>query len=109
MEERPQKTLRIASFAVHAARGLIRNSTTRRMAMVVLLACAVIMSIAGSTFLRGMLDPKEHTGSFIIFWLACAWLTLTAVLLAFLDLLLVRVQARAARRALAKRLASEGG
>ena len=52
---------------------------------------------------------------FVVFWLACAWATLLVILLALFDLLLVRAQERAARRALqeeftkrVKRGSSEG-
>ncbi len=103
METPPkEKDLRLASFAAHAARGLIRNQGTRRTAMCVLLAVAALMLIAGSTILRELLEPREHVARFLLFWFVCAWFTVTALLLALLDLLLVRAQARAARRAIAE-------
>ena len=56
------------------------------------------MVIAGSTFLREPLDPRMHGPFwFAIFWLGCGWLTLTSLLLALFDLLLVRAEARGRR------------
>ena len=92
------KNLRIGSFAAHSARGLIRDQTMRRWAMFATLLVAMLLAFAGSTFLQPLLSPREHPGWFILFWLACAWLTLTALFLAFFDLLIVRAQSRAAKR-----------
>jgi drug/metabolite transporter (DMT)-like permease len=98
------KNLRLGSFATHAARGLIRDQNTRRWTMFVTLLVAMLMLFAGSTFLEPLLRPHEHPGWFIFFWLACAWLTLTALLLALFDLLMVRAQSRAAKRQLRETL-----
>jgi Na+/melibiose symporter-like transporter len=98
------RNLRIGSFAAYAARGLIRDQTTRRWAMFFTLSAAMLMLFLGTTFLQPLLSPHEHPAWFILFWLACAWLTLTALLLAFFDLLLVRAQTRAAKRELREKL-----
>jgi len=37
---------------------------------------------------------------FILFWAACGWLTLTAILLAVFDLLMVKMEARKTERSL---------
>lgn len=101
METRPKdKNLRTVSFAAHATRGIIRDQSTRRTAMCLLLATAALMLVAGSTALRELLDPHEHVTRFLLFWFSCGWLTVTALLLAVLDLLLVRAQARAERKAM---------
>jgi hypothetical protein len=89
--------LRIASFAAHAARGVIRDPTTRRWVMFVTVLVAMLMLFAGSTFLEPVLAPHEHPGRFILFWLVCVWFTLTALGLALFDLLIVRAQSRAAK------------
>jgi hypothetical protein len=94
------KNLRIGSFAAHSARGLIRDQTTRRWAMFVALLVAMVMLFLGSTFLQGILSPHEHPGWFVLFWLGCAWLTLTALLLALFDLLMTRARSRGAKREL---------
>ena len=62
------------------------------------------MLFCGATFLAPVLDPKTRPGWFIFYWLACAWVTVTVVLLAIFDLLLVRVQARDEKRVLARKI-----
>ena len=95
-----EKPLRSVSFVVQVTRGVIRDQSTRRKAMLALLAVALLLLLAGSTFLSSILNPREHLGWSLFFWLTCVWLTLTALLLALFDLLIVRIQARKARRAL---------
>ena len=65
---------------------------------------AMLMLFAGSTFLEPLLAPHEHPGRFILFWLGCAWFTLTALGLALFDLLMVRAQSRMAKRDLRETL-----
>jgi hypothetical protein len=77
---------------------LIRDHKTRRKTMV-----AVGLLFSGSTFLRPVLDPRVHPDWFILFWFACAWITLAALLAVF-DMLLVRAQARAAEKLLRKEI-----
>lgn len=101
METRPPpKRLRIVPFSIHATRGLLRDERSRRKTMAFFLLVAVIMLVAGLTVLRPWLNPQEHPWRFILYWLACVWETLLVLLLALLDMLLVRAQARAARRAM---------
>ena len=64
------------------------------------LLVAVVMLVAGLTVLRPWLNPHEHPWRFVLYWLACAWETLLVLLLALLDMLLVRAQARTARKAM---------
>jgi hypothetical protein len=59
----------------------------------------VVMLIAGLTVLRPWLNPHEHPWRFVFFWFACAWEIILVLLLALLDLLLLRAQTRAARKA----------
>jgi hypothetical protein len=94
------KPLQTASFVIHATRGVIRDQAIRRKTMFVLLLCALILLLCGSTLLQSTLNPADHPARFILFWIFCAWVTLTAILLAFFDLLMVRIQARNARREL---------
>jgi len=101
MEKRPEKKhLWMASFAMVTTRGLIRDQKTRRVIMGAALVGALLLIVAGSTFLREALDPKERILAFVLFWIACAWLTILAILLAVFDLLIVRAQSRAARKVL---------
>ena len=100
------KELRTGSFVVHATRGIIRDRTTRRRAMLILLALALLMIVAGSTFLSSLLEPREHPGRFILFWFACAWVTLSALLLALFDVLMVRREVRALHEELERQFAN---
>ena len=101
-----EKKLRSVPFVLHVTRGLIRDRAMRRKVIGGLLIVAVAMMIAGSTFLRALLDPREHFGWFAIFWLACGWFTITSLLLAVFDLLLLRAEGRATRRALREQVHS---
>jgi hypothetical protein len=95
----PEKKLRLGSFAIHATRGLLRDQNSRRKTMAVCVVVAVLMLVAGLTVLRPWLNPHEHAARFIFYWFACAWETLLVFLLALLDLLMIRADARAARQA----------
>jgi len=99
-----EKPLRTTSFVIQASRGLIGDQSTRRKTMFAILLIALVLLFSGSTFLRSALNPREHPGLFIGFWLACAWLTLTALLLAVCDLLMLRIEARKAQRTLREKL-----
>jgi hypothetical protein len=83
---------------------VIRDQNTRRKAMVFLLAIALLLLISGFTFLQSALNPREHPWRVIFFWIACVWLTFTALLLALFDLLVLRSQARRAERELREKL-----
>jgi hypothetical protein len=102
-----EKQLHTTSFIVHATRGMIRDQSTRRKAMLIVLAIALLLLIAGFTFLQPALNPQEHPWRVLFFWIVCIWLTFTALLLALFDLLIVRLQARRAERELRERLKSD--
>ena len=72
--------------------------------MFITLMVAMFMLFSGTTFLQPLLSPREHPGWFILFWVTCAWLTLTALLLALFDLLMLRAQDRAARKILREKV-----
>ena len=95
----PKKNFRVAPFAIHATRGLLRDQRSRRKTMAISLGIALVLLVAGLTVLRPWLDPHEHPWRFILFWLVCAWETVLVLLLALFDMLLIRAQARAARKA----------
>lgn len=101
------RQLRIISFASHAARGILRSRQTRRQAMFWIVIAAVVMLFLGATFLAPVLDPHVRPGWFIFYWAACAWITVTAILLAILDLLMVRAEAREEKRRLAREIIQE--
>jgi hypothetical protein len=102
-----EKQFRTTSFVIHATRGLIRDQNTRRKAMFILLVAALALLLCGSTFLQAILNPREHPGRFIFFWVACGWLALTAILLAIFDLLMVKLEARKAERRLREKLKTD--
>ena len=100
METRPpKKSFWMVPFTVQVTRGLLRDERSRRKTMGISLLVAVIMLVTGLTVLRPWLNAHEHPWRFIFFWFACAWVTLLVLLLALLDLLLIRAQTRAARNA----------
>ena len=106
MDERPpEKKLRVAPFAIHATRGLLRDQKSRRRTMAASIAVALFLLVTGLTVFRSWLDPHEHPWRFTLFWLACAWETVLAILLALFDMLLTRAEERAARKALRGQIA----
>jgi protein-S-isoprenylcysteine O-methyltransferase Ste14 len=105
VENAPQdKRLQWISFVTQVARGAIRDPKVRRKAMFGALLVALALLIAGSTILQPLLNPREHPGWFIAFWLVCAWITVLAMLLALFDLLMLRLQRRAAQKILQEQL-----
>jgi hypothetical protein len=92
------KKSRLALFIFQAMRGVVRDRNTRRNVMFVLIVSAIVLVFAGSTFLQAPLNPGEHPLGFLLFWIACGWLTLTAFLLGISDLLIVKLEARNAGR-----------
>ncbi len=107
MDEQRERKLHVPSFALHAARGLIRDQKVRRNTMFVLLLAALLLLFSGSTFLQTLLSPREHPVAFILFWFVCIWLTFTAFLLAIFDILLVRAQRRNVEKMLRAGLISD--
>ena len=81
-------------------KGILREQTTRRSAIFFVMLSALVMLFLGATFLDSWL--REHPGLFILYWLACAWATLTALLLALYDILMIRTAARREQRRLAE-------
>ena len=102
-----EKRLETVSFAVHATRGVIRDRNVRRKAMLILLGLALLLVILGFTFLASTLNWHEHPWRVFLYWIACVWSTFTALLLALFDLLMLRVEARRAQRALRDKLKSD--
>src|SRR3954463_6566488 len=101
MESRPPpERLWMARVSIHATRGLIRDRRARRKIMALVLGAALVMMAVGLTALSPWLEPHGHPGRFIFFWFACGWLTLTALLLAVADLLLVRAEGKRSRKAI---------
>ena len=68
---------------------------------------ALVVLFFGAT----ILDPwlREHPLVFVVYWAACAWITILCVLLALFDLLLVRAQVRREIRRIAREKLPDGG
>jgi hypothetical protein len=84
-------------------KGIIRDQRLRRLVMFWTMMAALVMLFLGS-WLLGDQWGREHPLLFIGYWLVCAWLTLTGMLLALLDILVLRATQRAARRILEKQI-----
>ena len=95
-----EKPLRAVSFVIHATRGVIRDHNARRKTMFVLVVIALVLLFSGATILQFLLDPHEHPVWFVLFWVGCGWVAVTAMLLAIFDLLMVKMEARKAERIL---------
>lgn len=74
--------------------------------MLWLMGVAVVMLFLGSVLMSDRW-AREHPWLYFTYWAACAWLTLTGVLLALLDILLIRAAARAMRRHLETQIADQ--
>jgi protein-S-isoprenylcysteine O-methyltransferase Ste14 len=102
-----EQKLRVGSFATHSARGLIRDRASRRKAMVAAVVVALALVLCGATVLRQPLNPHEHAVRFVLYWFACAWVTVLALLLAVFDLLMVRRDGRALRENLQRQFSAD--
>lgn len=83
---------------VQIARGLIRDQHARRTVMFYSVLAALAWLFAGATVLAGWL--RAHPLLFVLYWAACAWITLLSVLIAIFDLLVVRARMRREQRRL---------
>ena len=101
METRPpNKSFWMVPFTIQATQGLLRDQRSRRVIMAISIGVTLILLLCGVTVLSAWLDPHEHPWRFVLYWLMCGWQTLLALLLALLDILMVRAQARATRKSL---------
>jgi hypothetical protein len=89
------KTVRLI---IQISRGLIRDQRARRTVMFYSVLGALVLLFAGATFLDGWLRARPLL--FLLYWAACAWITLLAVLLACFDMLAVRARMRGEQRRL---------
>jgi hypothetical protein len=97
----------MTSFIIRATRGLLRDQTTRRKTMFMLVLGALMLLFSGTTFLQSPLNPRQHPVWFLLFWIVCGWLTLTALLLGIFDLLMVQLDSRRTQRELRDKLEAE--
>lgn len=75
--------------------------------MVFCVGLAVLVLLAGFTVFQSAMNPREHPWFVILFWVACVWLTFTALLIGIFDLLIIRMEARRAQRALREELEAD--
>ena len=87
-------------------KGIIRDQRMRRLVMFWVMMAALVMLFLGSWLLSDRW-ARENPWLYIGYWFVCAWLALTGMLLAVLDILLLRAMQRAARRVLEKKLVDE--
>ena len=81
-----------APFIILVTKGILRDRQMRRTVLFWLIVAALGMLGMGAALLDGWLS--EHPLLFLLYWGACFWLTLTALLLALYDLLALRGAAR---------------
>lgn len=84
-------------------KGFVRDPTARRKLMFWIMLAALLMLGFGTFFITDQW-MREHVWWGIGYWAVCGWLTLTAMLLAVMDILILRATQRALRRALEKKL-----
>ena len=94
-------------FTIQATQGLLRDQRSRRVTWRSRLVVTLVLLLSGLTVFRAWLDPHQHPWRFILYWLMCGWETLLVLLLALLDLLLVRAAARADRKGLHQEIAAD--
>jgi hypothetical protein len=86
-------------------RAVALDQGARRGAIFALTLVSLAMLFLGSTLFDAYL--AAHIWLFLIYWLACAWLTFTFMSLALYDMLVIFMAGRRLRRDLERRLAPE--
>ena len=88
------------------SKAIVRDQRLRRLVMLWLMGAAVVMLFLGTLLLSDKW-AREHPWLYFAYWAACAWLTATGVLLALLDILVIRAAGRATRRLIERQFAEE--
>jgi len=83
------------SFILLISKGILRDRNMRRRALFGIVLSVLFLLGLGFLVLDEWLCT--HPVLFLLYWGACLWLTVTSLLLAFYDLLLVRRDAREER------------
>lgn len=84
-------------------KGIIRDQTARRKVMFWIMMVALGMLFAGTVAISDQW-ARQHPWFTLLFWAGCGFLTLTGMLLAVLDILIIRAMHRAARRAMEREI-----
>jgi sugar phosphate permease len=85
-------------FIIQVSKGLLRDQRARRLLMFYGILIAMVLVFFGATFLETRL--RQSLLLFIIYWGACAWLTILVLGMAMLDILLINSAARRERKRL---------
>ena len=91
------KCLRMFRAILLFTKGVLRDTRLRRNVMLWVMAAALVMLFLGS-WLMSDAWARQHVGIYFLYWAVCGWLTLTGLLLAVFDMLVIRATARAMRR-----------
>jgi len=91
---------------VAISRGIVQDHRLRRKVLGVVIGGAVAMLLVGAYPLAAWLD--KHLFLFILYWGACAWLTILAMLMALFDMLVTRQQAMKEQKELLRSLRKKG-
>jgi hypothetical protein len=94
------------SLPLLLTKGIIRDQNPRRSMMFWLMLAALIMLFLGSVFLSEKW-AREHPWLYIGYWFVCGWITLACLLLALMDILIIRAGHRVARRKMESELLSK--
>jgi hypothetical protein len=86
------------------SKGVLRDTKTRRNVMLWLMLVALVMLFLGSWLLSDDW-ARRHVWLYFTYWAVCGWITLTGVLLAIFDMLIIRATARALRLRLEREIA----
>jgi hypothetical protein len=90
--------VRSFKFLIALTLGVIRDPRMRRWFMFYSLLVALVQIFLGVTFLWAPLLQRPWI--FITYWIACVWLTISALLLALYDMVAIRAAARQERHRL---------
>lgn len=100
MSEKP------APFIILVTKGILRDRQMRRNVLFWIVVADLALLGIGSVLLDAWLT--EHLVAFLLYWGACFWLTLTALLLAVYDMLAIRGEARRERQRIKNQVFGEG-
>ncbi len=88
-------------------KGIIRNQVLRRKLMFWITLAALLLVFLGATFISeqwARANPWLAIGYLVV----CLWLTVTILLLAIMDMLIIRAMHRAARRIIEREILRKG-
>jgi len=84
-------------FIIAISKGIARDMRARRTVLFFVVLVAMLMAFVGAVPLGGWLTT-ERPILFLLYWGACAWLTVLSILLALYDMLMLRQEAKRERR-----------